>query len=146
MKTYAVNRKAYHDYDILEEYESGLELKGAEVKSVRTGGAELKGAFALVRGRELVVEGLRIAPYEQSRVAEQDALRTKKLLLHGYEIERIRGRIQEKGLTLIPLKLYSKGPWLKLTLGLGRGKKLFDKREDIKKRDLEREERRRIKA
>jgi SsrA-binding protein len=146
MKSYAINRKAYHDYDILEEYEAGIELKGAEVKSIRGGGVELKGAFALARGKELVVEGLRIAPYGQSRIVEQDPLRTKRLLLHNHEIQRIRGRIQEKGLTLVPLKLYSKGPWLKLTLGLGRGKKLFDKREDIKKRDLEREERRRIKA
>lgn len=146
MKTYAINRKAYHDYDIIEEYEAGLELKGPEVKAIRDGGVELKGAFALARGRELVVEGMRIAPYGQARLVEQDPLRTKRLLLHRMQIERIRGRIQEKGLTMIPLKVYAKGPWVKITLGLGKGKKLFDKREDIKKRDIEREERRILKG
>ena len=100
----------------------------------------------LTRERELVVEGMRIAPYGQARLAEQDPLRTKRLLLHRLQIERIRGRIQEKGLTMIPLKVYAKGPWVKIALGLGKGKKLFDKREDIKKRDIEREERRILKG
>jgi len=140
MKVFTLNRKAYHDYEILEEYEVGVVLMGPEVKSIKEGRVNLKGAFAQVKGNALVVGNMHVSPCKQSRLVEQNPLREKKLLLKRYEIERISGKIKEKGVTLVPLKLYTRGKWIKIELGLAKGKKLYDKREDIKKKDLNREQ------
>ncbi len=135
----SVNRQAYHDYFIDETYEAGIALTGTEVKSVRNGKVNLRGAYARVRDDEVWLEGAHIAEYEQGTYMNHDPLRPRKLLLHRDEIRRLIGRVQTKGLTLIPLKMYFKRNHVKVELGLARGKKLYDKRETIKKREAERE-------
>ena len=134
-----LNRQAYHDYFVDETVEAGVALKGTEVKSIRAGHVNLRGAYAHIRNGEVWLEGMHIAEYEQGTYLNHDPLRARKLLLHRREIDRLIGRVQAKGQTLIPLKLYFKDNRVKVELGLGRGKKLYDKREAIKERESQRE-------
>jgi SsrA-binding protein len=139
IKTIATNRKAYHDYFINETYEAGIELKGTEVKSLRAGRANLKDSYAIIKDGEAFVVGLHISPYEQGNIHNVDPNRTRKLLLHKGEIRSLIGKTREKGYTLVPTKLYFKGRHAKLELGLGRGKKLYDKRRAMAEKDARRE-------
>ncbi len=139
IKKIAENRKARFDYEILETFEAGIELKGSEVKSIRQGKVSLKGAYADVKDGEVYLLGMNIAPYDPSGKFGHDPLRPRKLLLHKWEIKRLIGKVKEKGLTLIPLKVYLKGHLVKVELALVRGKRKYDKRETIKRRELERE-------
>lgn len=136
------NRKAYHNFIIMEKYEAGLELQGSEVKSIRQGRVSIQEAYAAVEDNSVWVYSMRINPYEQASFEKHDPDRKKRLLLHKREIRKLRSKTQERGFTLIPLKLYFKGKLVKLEIGLARGKKQYDKREDIKKRDDERRMRR----
>jgi SsrA-binding protein len=138
-KSVARNPKATHDYHILETWESGIVLTGTEVKSLRNGKASIKEAYARVRNGELFLEGMNITPYEQGNRYNHDPVRTRKLLLHRREIEKLIGAVEQKGLTLVPLELYFKDGRAKVALALGRGKKLHDKRETLKRRVSERE-------
>ncbi len=135
----ARNPKATHDYHVLETWEAGLVLTGTEVKSLRNGKASIKEAYAHLRNGEVWVDGLNITPYEQGNRYNHDPVRSRKLLLHRKEIERLIGATQQKGLALVPLELYFRRGKAKLVIGLGRGKKQHDKREDLKKRIAERE-------
>jgi SsrA-binding protein len=139
IKLICQNRKAHHDYHIQETLEAGLVLTGPEVKSLRLGRANLKDSYAKPKGGEFFLYGVHISPYENSPLKEQNPTRVKKLLLHKREIERWTGKIQEKGLTVVPLKLYFSEGKAKVELALVKGKKLFDKRETIKKKDQKRE-------
>lgn len=134
-----VNRQAYHDYIVEDTFEAGIALTGTEVKSIRAGRVNLRGAYARIKGGEVWLEGVHIAVYEQGTYMNHDPLRARRLLLHRREIDRLVGRIQAKGLTLVPLKLYFKENRVKVELGLCRGKKLYDKRESIKQRESQRE-------
>ncbi len=139
IKMVVVNRRARHDYTILEKIEAGIVLKGPEVKSVRGGKVNLGDAYAQVEGNELWLIQMHISPYEQANRENVDPRRRRKLLVHRRQILRLRQRIEEKGLTLVPLSLYFKGRRLKIELGIARGKRLHDRREDMAKRDAERE-------
>ena len=145
----ANNKKAYHDFFIEEKYECGIELFGTEVKSIRMGRCSIKEAYVTIDRGEAFVEGMNISPYEKGNIFNRDPLRRKRLLLHKNEILKLAGQVQAKGYTLMPLQVYLKGGRVKLEIGLARGKKLFDKREDLKKkavnRELEREFRDRVK-
>lgn len=134
-----VNRQAYHDYFIDETYEAGIVLTGTEVKSIRAGRVNLRGAFARIKDDEVWLEGAHIAEYEQGTYMNHVPTRPRKLLLHRREINRLLTSVQAKGLTLVPLRLYFKNNRAKVELGLARGKKLYDKRQAIAKRDTERE-------
>ncbi len=136
------NRKARHDYEILETWEAGLALQGTEVKSLRMGNANLKDSYARVQNGEIFLYNFHISPYEKESHFNHDPLRIRKLLLHRKEIRKLTGRVEEKGLTLVALKVYFKTGKAKVELALARGKKLYDKREDIAKRDMQRELRR----
>lgn len=129
------NKKAYFDYEILEEIETGIVLKGTEIKSIREGKANLRDSYAIIRNNEVYILNMHISPYEQGNIFNHEETRTRKLLLHKKEILKLRDSLELKGLTLVPLKLYFKGNHAKILLGLARGKKLYDKRESIKKRD-----------
>ena len=129
------NKKAYFDYEILEEIETGIVLKGIEIKSIREGKANLRDSYAIIRNNEVYILNMHISPYEQGNIFNHEETRTRKLLLHKKEILKLRDSLELKGLTLVPLKLYFKGNHAKILLGLARGKKLYDKRESIKKRD-----------
>jgi len=134
------NRKAYHDYHILETYEAGIALAGTEVKSIREGKANLKDSFARVENGEIFIYNMHVSPYEKGNIFNKDPLRPRKLLMHKREIMRLYGLVKEKGLTLIPLKLYlNERGKIKVELALAKGKTLYDKREDIKRKDAERE-------
>ncbi|MEP6571145.1 MAG: SsrA-binding protein SmpB [Gemmatimonadota bacterium] len=135
----ARNPKATHDYHILETWETGIVLTGTEVKSLRNGKASIKEGFARLRNGEVFLEGMNITPYEQGNRYNHDPVRSRKLLLHRREIERLIGAVEQQGLTLIPLELYFKNGRAKIALALGRGKKTHDKREDAKKRIASRE-------
>ncbi len=135
----ARNPRASYDYHILETWEAGLVLTGTEVKSLRAGKASIKEAYARVRNGEAWVDGLNITPYEQGGHYNHDPMRTRKLLLHRKELERLIGATEQKGLTLVPLELYFRRGRVKLLIGLGRGKKQHDRREDIRKRESERD-------
>ncbi len=140
IKPICTNKKAYHDYFILETYEAGIVLKGSEVKSLRAGKANLKNSYARIIKGELFLVGAHISPYEQAdEFARPDPTRTRKLLLHRRELEKLIGKTEEKGLTLVATKMYFKRGRAKVELGLARGKKLHDKRETLKKRTVERE-------
>lgn len=139
------NRKARHEYEVLESLEAGVALTGTEVKSLRKGNANLQDAYAMIRGGEVWLVGAHISPYEYGTVTSHDPVRTRKLLLQAKQIRKLRSRVAEKGLTLIPLAFYFKGPFAKVEIALARGKKLYDKRESIKKRDEERDLRQRMK-
>lgn len=142
------NRKARHSYEILETIEAGLILTGTEVKSLRDGKANLLDAYAMVKAGEVWLLGMHINPYEHGGHSNHDPVRTRKLLLHKKQVLKLIGRVAEKGLTLIPLSVYFKGPYAKVELAIARGKKLYDKREAIKeretKRDLDRTRRTRL--
>jgi len=142
----ATNRQAYHDYKIIESLEAGIELKGTEVKSLRSGKANLKESFARVDGQQICLYSMHIPPYEFGNIANVDPLRPRKLLLHKSQIKRFTGELTAKGLTLIPLKLYFKNGIVKVDIGLAHGKKLHDKREAIKRREADRELRRAIRG
>lgn len=133
------NRRARHEYLVLETYEAGIALKGTEVKSLRAGSANLQDGYALVRKGEIWLVGLHISPFEKGNINNHDPRRDRKLLLHRKEIRKLAGKIQEKGLALIPLKIYFKKNIAKVEIGLCRGKKSYDKRETIRKRDVERQ-------
>ena len=138
-KTIADNRKARHDYFVIESFEAGVELFGTEVKSLRAGGVNLKDSYCEIDKGELFALGVHISPYEQGNIFNKDPLRDRKLLMHRYEINKLKGKIQEKGYTLVPLQVYFKGSLVKVEIGLARGKKLYDKRADIAKKDQRRE-------
>ncbi len=138
-KSVAQNRKAFHDYFIEEKYEAGIELFGTEVKSVRAGTVNLKDSFCTVKDGQLIAHGLHISPYEKGNIFNRDPMRPKRLLMHRKEINKLQARIQQDGLTLIPLSLYLKDSLVKVELGLARGKKLYDKRDAAARRDADRE-------
>lgn len=138
-KVIAVNRQAYHDYSVEQTFEAGISLVGTEIKSIRDGKVNLRGAYALIRSEEVWLENAHIAVYDYGNVYNHEPLRRRKLLLHRREIQQLAHRVASKGLTLIPLKLYLKGGRAKIELGLCRGKKLYDKREAIAERDVKRE-------
>ena len=138
-KTIATNKKAFHDYFVEEALEAGIELCGTEVKSLRQGGVNLKDAWCGIDDGEIFVNGMHISPYEKGNIFNKDPLRVKKLLLHKYEINKLLGKIKEKGYTLVPLQVYFKDGKVKVEIGLARGKKLYDKREAIAKKDQRRE-------
>lgn len=133
------NRRARHEFEILETIDAGLVLQGAEVKSLRRGGGSLGEAYARIRNGEVWLVGMHIAPYEQGRVDPHDPVRPRKLLLHAAEIKRLVGKTQERGLTLVPLRLYWSRGRAKIVLGVARGKKLHDKRESVREREIKRE-------
>ena len=135
----ANNKKAFHDYFIEDTYEAGIELGGTEVKSLRMGRGSIKESFVQIDKGEVFVWGMHISPYEKGNIFNKDPLRDRKLLMHRYEINKLKGRIQEKGYTLVPLQVYFKGSLVKVEIGLARGKKLYDKRADIAKKDQRRE-------
>jgi len=146
VKVVAHNKKAYHDYFVLEKYEAGIELAGTEVKSVRLGAVNLKDSFCIVKNGEMFAHNLHISPYEKGNIFNKDPMRPKKLLMHKREIMKLYGQLKQEGLALIPLSLYFKGPLVKVELGLCKGKKLYDKRESIARKEVEREMDRRIKT
>ena len=135
----ADNRKARHDYFVIETYEAGIELFGTEVKSLRAGGCNLKDSYCDVDGGELFALGVHISPYEQGNIFNKNPLRPKKLLMHKAEIMKLTGLVSREGYTLVPLSLYFKGPRVKMAVGLCKGKKNYDKREDIARRDANRD-------
>ncbi len=139
MKLVANNKKAYHDYFIEEKYEAGLALHGTEVKSLRMGKCSVKESFVRIERGEVFVYGMHISPYEKGNIFNKDPLRVRKLLLHRQEIRRMESRIAEKGYTLVPLQVYFKNGIAKVEIGLAKGKKLYDKRQDIAKKDQRRE-------
>ena len=139
MKLVANNKKAYHDYFVDEKFEAGLVLHGTEVKSLRLGKCSIKESFIRIENGEVWVYGMHISPYEMGNIFNKDPLRPKKLLLHKYEINKLLGKIKEKGFTLVPLQVYFKDGKAKIEMGLCRGKKLHDKRQDIAKKDQRRE-------
>ena len=139
IKLVANNKKAYFDYFIDEKYEAGIELFGTEVKSIRMGKCSVKESFVKVDRGEMYICGMHVSPYEKGNIFNKDPLRVRKLLLHKYEILKIGGQIKEKGYTLVPLRVYFKGSLVKVEIGLARGKKNYDKRADIAKKDQRRE-------
>jgi|TARA_Y100000590_G_scaffold262669_1_gene294763 SsrA-binding protein len=142
----ATNRKAFHEYHILETFEAGVQLRGSEVKSIREGKASLKQAYILIRKGEAWLRGTHIPTYSHTGFEGHEPVRDRKLLLHKKEIQRINSKLAEKGLTAVPTKLYFKGGLIKLEFGLAKGKKLYDKRDTKKKRDVERDIQRALKA
>ncbi|MBQ7832540.1 MAG: SsrA-binding protein SmpB [Lachnospiraceae bacterium] len=146
MKLIANNKKAYHDYFIEEKYEAGLVLHGTEVKSLRLGQCSIKESFIRIENAEMYIYGMHISPYEKGNIFNKDPLRPKKLLLHKREIMKLLGKIKEKGYTLVPLQVYFTEGKAKIEIGLARGKKLYDKREDIAKKDQRRESEREFKV
>ncbi|HIW73785.1 MAG TPA: SsrA-binding protein SmpB [Firmicutes bacterium] len=138
-KTIASNRKAFHDYFVEDSMEAGIELAGTEVKSLRLGGVNLKDAWCQIENGEVYVHGMHISPYEKGNIFNRAPMRERRLLLHKKEILRLFGLVKQQGLTLIPLSLYFKGSLVKVQLGLCRGKKLYDKREDAARRDMKRD-------
>ncbi len=138
------NKKAYFDYEIIKEYEAGIELKGTEIKAIRNGSVSLKDSFARLKNEEVYVINMYIAKYEQGNIFNHEERRERKLLLHKKEIKKIKEAITQDGYSLIPLKLYFKKNYVKLLIGVAKGKKLYDKRESLKKKDLEREQRRNL--
>lgn len=138
-KIIANNKKAFYDYFIENKYEAGIELVGTEVKSLRMGKCSIKEAFVRIQKGEVFIYGMHISPYEKGNIFNRDPLRARKLLLHRYEIRKIEGQIAQKGYTLVPLNVYLKGSLMKVEIGLAKGKKQYDKRQDIAKKDQRRE-------
>lgn len=137
-KLIANNKKAYHDYFILDTYEAGIALHGTEVKSLRMGKCSIKESFIRVENGEMFIYGMHISPYEKGNIFNKDPLRVRKLLLHRSEIRKMIGKMSQKGYTLVPLQVYFKGSLIKVEIALAKGKKLYDKREDIAKKDQRR--------
>lgn len=144
-KTITENRKARHEYFVLESMETGIELVGTEVKSLRLGQVNLKDSWCSIDNGELFIKGMHISPYEKGNIFNRDPMRVRKLLMHRKEINRLFGKIKQDGLTLIPLSLYFKGSRVKVQLGLCKGKKLYDKREDAARKDAKRQIERAVK-
>ena len=138
-KLIANNKKAYHDYFILDTYETGISLAGTEVKSLRMGKCSIKESFVRIENGEVFIYGMHISPYEKGNIFNKDPLRPRKLLLHKYEINKLLGKTKEKGIAIVPLKVYFKGSLVKVEIGLAKGKKLYDKSQDIAKKDQQRE-------
>ena len=145
MKLVANNKKAYHDFFIDEKYEASIALHGTEVKSLRMGKCSIKEAFVRIENGEAFIYGMNVSPYEKGNIFNKDPLRVKKLLLHKAEIGKLAGKMAEKGYTLVPLQVYFKNGRVKVEVGVARGKKLYDKRQDIAKKDLRRETERQFK-
>jgi SsrA-binding protein len=145
-KHIAENRKAFHDYHILETFDAGMVLLGTEVKSIREGRVNLRDSFARTENGEVFVYNIHIHPYSHRGYADHDPMRRRKLLLHTHEIRKLVGKVVEKGMTLVPLRMYFKNGKVKLAIGLARGKKVHDKRETIKRREADRETRAAIKS
>lgn len=135
----ANNKKAYHEYFIEDKYEAGISLHGTEVKAIRMGKCSIKEAFLRIENGELYIYGMHVSPYEKGNIFNKDPLRVKKLLMHRNEILKLQGQIKEKGYTLVPLQVYFKKSLVKVEIGLARGKKNYDKRQDIAKKDMKRE-------
>ena len=135
----ANNKKAYHDYFIEDKYEAGISLAGTEVKSLRMGKCSIKEAFVRIEKGEVIIYGMHISPYEKGNIFNKDPLRPKKLLMHKSEIRKLVGKIAEQGYTLVPVEVYFKGSLVKVQIALAKGKKLYDKRQDIAKKDMRRE-------
>jgi SsrA-binding protein len=144
MQPSIINRKARFDYEILETFEAGIELVGTEVKSIRGGKISLRDGFAKIRKGELFLYGTEISPYENSGYAKHEPTRPRKLLMHSREIARLAGKVSERGLTLIPIKIYFKRGWAKIQIALAKAKKEYDKREAIKKKETQRDIKRAI--
>lgn len=138
-KLIANNKKVYHDYFLEEKYEAGISLAGTEVKSLRMGKCSIKEAFIRIENEEVIIYGMHVSPYEKGNIFNKDPLRPKKLLMHKQEIRRLIGKIKEKGYTLVPVEVYFSGSLVKVEIALARGKKLYDKRQDIAKKDQKRE-------
>lgn len=134
-KLIAKNPNAYHNYEIKDTIEAGIELSGTEIKSIRNGKINLKDSYAIIKNGEAFVYGIHISPYEFGNIYNKDPLRTRKLLLHKHEINKLLGQIQQQGVSLVPISAYFKGSKVKIQIGIGKGKKLFDKREDLKRKD-----------
>jgi SsrA-binding protein len=145
-KLIANNKKAYHDFFIEEKYECGIALHGTEVKSLRMGKCSIKEAFIRIENGEVFIYGMHISPYEKGNIFNKDPLRVKKLLMHKQEINKLLGKIKEKGYTLVPLQVYFSNGKAKVEIGLAKGKKLYDKRDDIAKKDARREAEREFKV
>jgi SsrA-binding protein len=145
-KLVANNKKAYHDYFIEEKYECGIALHGTEVKSLRMGKCSIKEAFIRIENGEVFIYGMHVSPYEKGNIFNKDPLRVRKLLMHKQEINKLLGKIKEKGYTLVPLQVYFSNGKAKVEIGLARGKKLYDKRDDIAKKDARREVERNFKV
>ena len=145
-KLIANNKKAFHDYFIEDTYEAGIALKGTEVKSLRMGKCSIKESFLRIENNEVYIYGMHISPYEKGNIFNRDPLRVRKLLLHKDEIRKLQGRITEKGYTLVPLKVYFSKSLVKVELALAKGKKLYDKRDSIAKKDMRREAEREFKV
>ncbi len=139
LKLVSNNKKAYHDYFIEDKYEAGIALHGTEVKSLRLGKCSIKESFVRIENGEVFVYGMHISPYEKGNIFNKDPLRVKKLLLHKYEINKLAGKLAEQGYTLVPLQVYFSRGKAKIEIGLAKGKKLYDKRQDIAKKDQRRE-------
>lgn len=146
VKLVANNKKAYHDFFIDDKFEAGIELFGTEVKSIRMGKCSIKESFIKIENGQVYIYGMHVSPYEKGNIFNKDPLRVKKLLLHKAEIRRLLSKIKEKGYTLVPLSVYFKGSLVKVEMGLARGKKLYDKRDDIAKKDAKREIEREFKS
>ena len=138
-KLIANNKKAYHDFFLEEYFEAGIDLHGTEVKSLRLGKCSIKEAFIRIENGEVIIYGMHISPYEKGNIFNKDPLRPKKLLMHKSEIRKLVGKIAEKGYTLVPVEVYFKGSYVKVEIALARCKKLYDKRQDIAKKDMRRE-------
>lgn len=145
-KLIANNKKVYHDYFLEEKYETGIALAGTEVKSLRMGKCSIKEAFVRIENEEIIIYGMHISPYEKGNIFNKDPLRPKKLLMHKQEIKKLVGKIKEKGYTLVPVEVYFSGSLVKVEIALARGKKLYDKRQDIAKKDQKREAARELKV
>ncbi|MBR3039097.1 MAG: SsrA-binding protein SmpB [Lachnospiraceae bacterium] len=145
-KLIANNKKVFHDYFVEETYEAGIVLHGTEVKSLRMGKCSIKESFLRIENGEMLIYGMHISPYEKGNIFNKDPLRTRKLLLHKSEIYKLMGKVKEKGYTLVPIEVYFKDGKAKMEIGLAKGKKLYDKREDIAKKDAKREAEREFKA
>ncbi len=139
VKVLANNKKAYHDYFVEEKYEAGIELAGTEVKSVRLARLNLKDSYCSIKQGELILQGMHISPYEKGNIFNKDPLRDRKLLMHRKEIDRLFGKVKQDGYSIIPLQVYLKGPYVKVEIGLCKGKKLYDKREVSAKESAKRE-------
>ncbi len=139
IKLISQNKKAYHDYFILETFQCGIALTGTEVKSVRAGRCNLKDSYVMIENGEAILTGMHISPYEHGNIFNHDPMADRKLLLHKYEINKLQGAVTKDGLTIVPLKVYFKGSLVKVDIGIAKGKKLYDKRQDIAKKDQKRE-------
>lgn len=140
------NKKAYFDYFVEEKYEAGIELHGTEVKSIRQGKCSIKESYIQISNGEIFIYNMNVTPYEKGNIFNKDPLRVRKLLMHKWEIRRLVGKTKEKGITIMPLKVYFKGSLVKIEIGIAKGKKLYDKRQDIAKKDQAREAQREFKV